>query len=90
MTKYALIAGALSVSLLAGCQLTPQGQSALAAGGGAAAGLLAASALDANPEWTIAAGLAGAALGSAYYTNSQTGQCAYPQGNGLYTVGACP
>ena len=90
MTRITLVAAALSASLLAGCQLTPQGEAGLAAAGGAAAGLLAARALDANDEWTIAAGLAGAAAGSAIYQNSRTGQCAYPQGNGLYSVGPCP
>ncbi|MBF9032102.1 glucose-6-phosphate isomerase [Rhodobacterales bacterium HKCCE3408] len=90
MTKTIVIAAALATSLLAGCQVTPQGQAGLAAAGGAAAGLLAARALDANPEWTLAAGLAGAAGGAALYQNQRTGQCAYPQGNGYYSVAPCP
>lgn len=90
MTKTSLIAALLSISLLAGCNLTQGQQTGLAAAGGGAAGLIAADVLDANDNWTIAAGLLGAATGAAIRQNSQTGQCAYPQSNGLYRVGACP
>lgn len=90
MTKTSLIAALLSISVLAGCNLTQGQQTGLAAAGGGAAGLIAADVLDANDNWTIAAGLVGAATGAAIQRNSQTGQCAYPQGNGLYRVGACP
>ena len=88
MRKALMAAGLASIAALSAC--TPEGEAALSAAGGGAAGLLLASAFDANPEWTIAAGLAGAAGGAALYQNSRTGQCAYPNGDGTYSVAPCP
>ena len=90
MTKTKLMGVGVAALLLAGCNLTQGQQTGLAAAGGGAAGLIAADLLDANDNWTILAGLGGAAAGAAIQRNSQTGQCAYPQGNGLYSVGPCP
>lgn len=88
MKKTLMAMSLVSVAALSAC--TPEGEAALSAAGGGAAGLLLASALGANPEWTIAAGLAGAAGGAALYQNSRTGQCAYDAGNGYYRVAPCP
>lgn len=88
MKKLLMATGLIATLAASAC--TPEGEAALSAAGGAAAGLLLASAFDANPEWTIAAGLAGAAGGAAIYQNSRTGQCAYPNGDGTYSVAACP
>ncbi|MBF9034737.1 glucose-6-phosphate isomerase [Rhodobacterales bacterium HKCCE2091] len=89
MTKHVLLAAVASASLLAGCQLTPQDRSNIGLLGGAAAGVLTAQALDANEEWTILAGVAGAAAGTLYARNTATGNCAYSNGDGTYTVRPC-
>ncbi|MEJ6394118.1 glycine zipper 2TM domain-containing protein [Gymnodinialimonas sp. 2305UL16-5] len=79
----------------AACQpLSPQDRSNLGLLGGAGAGLLTASAFDANPAWTVAATVAGAAIGTQVARNTQTGQCAYLQGydnrgQPLYQVAPC-
>lgn len=95
MTKFmtaALLAGAMTV---AGCQMTSDQQ--MLAGGviGAGAGLLTASALRANTNWTIATTLAGAAVGTLVARNQQTNECAYyagqdNRGNDVYDVRPCP
>ncbi len=90
MKKF--IAPILMVAALAtaACQpLSPQDRSNLGLVGGAGAGLLLAGAFDANPAWTIGATLAGAAIGTQVARNTQTGQCAYSNGDGTYRVGAC-
>ncbi len=58
--------------------------------GGAAVGLITAKALDANSNWTVLATLAGAAAGVMVARNSQTGECAYSNGDGTYRTGPCP
>ncbi|WP_224815741.1 glycine zipper 2TM domain-containing protein [Hasllibacter sp. MH4015] len=82
-----LLIAAIAVSA---CQpLSPQDRSNLGLLGGAGAGLLVASAFDANPQWTILSTVAGAAIGTQVARNTQTGQCAYSNGDGTYRVGAC-
>jgi hypothetical protein len=77
---------------LAACEATTQDdRAALGAVAGGAAGVLAANALDANPEWTLIAGLAGAAAGTVVArstVNSST--CAYSRGDGTYYTAPCP
>lgn len=87
-----IIAPALLVAATAitACQpLSPQDRSAIGLLGGAGAGLLTASAFDANPQWTILATVAGAAIGTQVARNTQTGQCAYSRGDGTYDVRPC-
>ncbi len=80
----------ISTVALAGCQnLSPQDRSNLGLLTGAGAGVLTAQAFDANPQWTIVAGLAGAAIGTMVARNSQTGQCAFSNGDGTYDVRPC-
>ncbi len=56
-----------------------------------AIGAIAATALGANPAWTVAAGAAAATAGALYARNQQTGQCAYHNGDGkTVTVKDCP
>jgi len=75
---------------LSACQnLSPQDQSNLGLIGGTGAGVLLASAFDANPAWTIVAGLAGATVGTLVARNAQSGQCAYSRGDGTYDVRPC-
>ncbi|GAA5065682.1 hypothetical protein KUV65_07250 [Maritalea mobilis] len=74
----------------AGCQnLSPQDQANLGLLAGAGAGLITANALNANANWTIVAALAGAAVGTLVARNAQTGNCAYSNGDGTYTVRPC-
>ncbi|AHM04365.1 hypothetical protein roselon_02012 [Roseibacterium elongatum DSM 19469] len=74
----------------AGCQsLSPQDQANLGLLAGAGAGLITANALNANANWTILAALGGAAVGTLVARNMQTGNCAYSNGDGTYTVRPC-
>ncbi|MEM1273510.1 MAG: glucose-6-phosphate isomerase [Pseudomonadota bacterium] len=90
MTKTFIAAALVSVTALAGCQLTPQQQQAGATLGGLAAGLLVAGAFDANTELTILAAAAGAVAGQLLYQDSQSGDCAYADGSGGYRIAPCP
>ena len=90
MKKTIMAVGLISVTALAGCQLTPQQQQVAATVGGLGAGLLVAGAFDANTELTILAAAAGAAAGTLLYQDSQSGNCAYSNGDGTYSVAPCP
>lgn len=88
-----IIAPAMLIAALATSACVPlsgQDRSNLGLVGGAGAGLLLASAFDANPAWTVGATLAGAAIGTQVARNTQTGQCAYSNGDGTAYVAACP
>jgi len=55
---------------------------------------LIADAFDANPAWTVLATVGGAAIGTQVARNTQTGQCAYYQGDNqfgqpVYSTGPC-
>ncbi len=89
MSKTIALVLAVSTFALAGCQLTPQDRANLGLLGGAAGGVLLADAFDANPEWTIVAGVAGATIGTLVARNTQTGNCAYSNGDGTYSVRPC-
>ena len=84
-----LIAGLGAAAILAGCQLTPQDRANIGLVAGAAGGALLASELGANDNWVILAGVAGAAAGTLLARNTQTGQCAYSNGDGTYSVAPC-
>ncbi|MFD1510617.1 glycine zipper 2TM domain-containing protein [Lacimonas salitolerans] len=76
---------------LAACEnLTPEQRTVAGVAGGAAAGLIAADALNADDDWRLIAGLAGAAAGTLVAQNRQTGNCAYARGDGTYYTAACP
>lgn len=80
----------VAATAISACQpLSPQDRSNLGLVGGAGAGLLLADAFDANPQWTILSAVAGAAIGTQVARNTQTGQCAYSNGNGTYRVAPC-
>ncbi|WP_209425166.1 glycine zipper 2TM domain-containing protein [Pararhodobacter sp. SW119] len=74
---------------LGGCQLTQTERQVIGGIAGAGAGLIAADALNANPNWTILAALGGAAAGSMVARNTRTNECAYAVGDGTYRVGRC-
>ncbi len=80
----------VAATAISACQpLSPQDRSNLGLVGGAGAGLLLASAFNANPQWTILTTVAGAAIGTQVARNTQTGQCAYSNGDGTYRVAPC-
>ncbi|MEX5577671.1 glycine zipper 2TM domain-containing protein [Pseudophaeobacter sp. A-200-2] len=82
---------AAAVLALAGCEnLTTEQRTVVGVTGGAAAGLIAAEALDANKNWRIIAALAGAAAGTVVAQNQATNTCAYARGDGTYYEAPCP
>ncbi len=75
---------------LSACDTMTPGERAVAGGlAGAAAGLVTASALNANPNWTIVAALGGATAGALVARNTATNECAYADGRGRYRVRRC-
>ncbi|MDE4175126.1 glucose-6-phosphate isomerase [Phaeobacter sp. PT47_59] len=90
--KTKIIASATAALLaLAGCDgLTSNQRKVVAITGGAAAGLIAADALNANKNWRIVAALAGAAAGTVVAQNHNSGACAYARGNGTFYQAPCP
>lgn len=87
ITIAAVLVAALAVSA---CDNMTAGERAVAGGlAGAAAGLVTASALRANPNWTIVAALGGAAAGALVARNAATNECAYADGRGHYRVRSC-
>ena len=82
-----LCAGTLALSA---CQMTDQQRMLVGGAGGAAAGLLTASALGANTNWRILAALGGAAAGTLVAQNMQNNECAYAVGDGTFRTGPCP
>lgn len=84
------LAGA-SLVLVQACEnLTTDQRTAVGLSGGAAAGLITAELFDANDNWRLIAGLAGAAAGTVVAQNEATQQCAYARGDGTYAVANCP
>jgi uncharacterized protein YcfJ len=86
--KALAIVSAATLSLAA-CQPTQQNQAILGGVFGAATGLVGAELLDANPQWTAVAVLAGAAAGTLIAQNQSRRECAYADGRGGYYTGAC-
>ncbi|OWU83622.1 glucose-6-phosphate isomerase [Oceanicola sp. 22II-s10i] len=84
----------LTASLLAACGTTygsnQDARTVAGVAGGAAAGLIAAEALNANNNWRLIAALGGAAAGTMVAQNTQTRQCAYARGDGTYYQAPCP
>ncbi len=93
MRKTLIPVACICAIALGGCQMNQMSQQdQMVVGGiaGAAAGLLTASALGANSNWSILAALGGAAAGTLVARNRATGQCAYAVGDGTYRTGPCP
>ncbi len=90
MTKFLATGALVATMAIAGCENMTQTDRQIVGGlAGAGAGLIAADALGANPNWTILAALGGAAAGSMVARNQQTNECAYAVGDGTYRVGPC-
>ena len=84
--------GALGAAIMAlgACDgMTPQQRTVVGVAGGAAAGLIAADALEADDDWRLISALAGAAAGTVVAQNRQTGMCAYARGDGTYYRAPC-
>ena len=91
MTRKLTLSVALISLALTACDMTPRQQDDL--GGalvGAAIGVATASLFDADRNWVIIAGLAGAAIGTMVARNDRTDQCAYAVGDGTYRILPCP
>ncbi|WP_322865559.1 glucose-6-phosphate isomerase [Aquicoccus sp. G2-2] len=91
MRKLSFLTATVAALALAGCvNSTPESRTVAGVAGGAAAGLIAAKALNADKDWTVISALAGAAAGTMVAQNANTGQCAYARGDGTYYRAACP
>ena len=91
MTFLSRCAGILGVGLMAACTgLTQEQASLVGITAGAATGLIAADALEANDEWRLIAALGGAAAGTLVAANQNGRSCAYARGDGTYYTAACP
>ena len=81
----------LTLIALGACDnLTSQQRTVAGAAGGAAAGLIAADVLEADDDWRLIAGLAGAAAGTVVAQNQNGQTCAYARGDGTYYRAPCP
>lgn len=93
MLRMKMALAGLALVALPACDpamLTPEARTVAGVAGGAAAGLLAAEALEADDNWRVIAALGGAAAGTLVAQNTQTRQCAYSRGDGTYYTAACP
>lgn len=91
MTKTTLVAACIGVLALAGCEgMTAQERMITGGLAGATVGVLTATALRADRNWTLIAGLAGATAGTLVGRNANTGDCAYARGDGTYRIAPCP
>jgi len=81
----------ISVLLVSACDdMTTEQRTVAGVAGGAAAGLIAADALEADNDWRLIAALAGAAAGTMVAQNNQSKTCAYARGDGTYYEAPCP
>ena len=89
--KHLIIGGCVAALLaLPGCDGMSRDETFVLGGlTGAALGVMTADMLGANRNWTIIAGLAGAAAGSQVAVNQRTTECAYARGDGRYDVRPC-
>ncbi|MCB1311627.1 MAG: glucose-6-phosphate isomerase [Sedimentitalea sp.] len=91
MKRWIIALAGAGTLLVAGCDtMTPAQRTVAGATGGAAAGLIAADALNANDNWRVIAALAGASAGTMVAQNTQTGTCAFARGDGTYFEAPCP
>ena len=76
---------------LSACDSVPDSTKATLTGGtaGAIGGAVLMQLIGANPYWTAAGAVAGAAAGALVARNSQTNQCYYSNGDGTYSPRTC-
>lgn len=91
MKNWILAIAGSAMMILPGCEnMTQEGRVVAGAAGGAAAGLVAAEAFDADSDWKLISALAGAAAGTVVAQNQARNTCAYSRGNGTYYEAPCP
>ena len=88
MKKTILSLALIALLAVTGCT-TSDRNTAIATVGGGALGAVTAAALGANAGWIAVAGVAGATAGALYAKNQRTGECAYSNGDGTYSVRSC-
>jgi len=80
-----------TTAALAACQMSTSEKTDLTGAlTGGAVGFITAKALGASDKWAVVAALGTAAAGVVVARNSQTGECAYSNGDGTYYTAACP
>jgi outer membrane lipoprotein SlyB len=92
-TLKTTLAGLAVLLALPACDpnaLSPEARTVAGVAGGAAAGLIAAEALEADDNWRLIAALGGAAAGTLVAQNTQTQMCAFARGDGTYYTAPCP
>lgn len=90
MKLWMTLAACISILALGACQnMSPEARTVAGAAGGAAAGLIAAEALDADDDWRLISALGGAAAGTMVAQNTRNGNCAYARGDGTYYTAPC-
>lgn len=89
MSKLTIAAVVAAAFTLSACEMSPGQRDLTGALAGGAVGLIAADALRASPNWTIVAGLAGAAAGVKVARHADRNRCAYADGEGRYYVERC-
>jgi osmotically inducible lipoprotein OsmB len=89
MFRIPALMTATALSLAACDGLSPNERAAVGGLTGAAAGVIAADALNADRNWTLVSALGGAAAGVLVARNTQTNQCAYADGRGGYVTRRC-
>lgn len=90
MTKWKLVAAAAITAMVGACAgMSNESRTVAGVAGGAAAGLIAAEALEADNNWRLIAGLAGAAAGTMVAQNTASQTCAYARGDGTYYQAPC-
>lgn len=91
MKKWISAIACVATLGVAACDnMTSQQRTVTGATGGAAAGVLTASAFGGDSTWRLIGGLAGAAAGTMVATNNQRTTCAYARGDGTYYEAPCP
>ena len=91
MKNWILATAGSAIMVLSGCEnMTQEGRVVAGAAGGAAAGLIAAEAFDADSDWKLISALAGAAAGTVVAQNQARNTCAYARGDGTYYEAPCP
>lgn len=90
MRKTTLAISAIAVLALVGCEgMSTQERMIVGGLAGATVGVLTATVLQADRNWTIIAALAGATAGTLVARNTATGECAFARRDGRYDIRPC-
>ena len=90
MRKTTLAVSAIALMALSACDGMTQQERMIVGGlAGATLGVVTATVLQADRNWTIIAALAGATAGTLVARNAATGECAFARGDGRYDIRRC-